>query len=74
MQGTRFLLFVTEKREPVTLPATGDIDKVIKGFPVFRRLRQEGADRGREPGTGLDEALRGQQSPDEGSGGLRGAS
>lgn len=66
-----FSEFATEKREPVPPPAAADIDNVINGFPVFPRHRKEGADRGRKLGTGLDEALRGQQSPDEGPRGLR---
>lgn len=47
---------------------------MVNGFPFSRRVRKEGADRGRKPGTGLDEAIHGQQYSDEGPGSLRGTS
>lgn len=47
---------------------------MVNGFPFSRRVRKEGADRGRKPGTGLDEAVHGQQYSNEGPGSLRGTS
>jgi len=47
---------------------------MVNGFPFSRRVRKEGADRGRKLGTGLDEAIHGQQYSNEGSGSLRGTS